>query len=80
MQAQYGMTYGPAEIGDCDGCGTQNGRLFTGCMSCPIRNCARQKGVETCAGCSEYACEKLETFFKTEPDARAHLDALWNEN
>jgi hypothetical protein len=43
---------------------------------CQIRKCASQKGVENCAYCDEYACEKLKEFFVTEPDARERLDEI----
>jgi hypothetical protein len=36
---------------------TEGGRLLNN--KCPVRKCAVEKGVETCAHCSEYACEKL---------------------
>jgi hypothetical protein len=64
------------DITDCDGCETENGSLFSGCKKCQIRKCARQKGVENCAYCDEYACERLEKFFTTEPDAKKRLDKI----
>ena len=73
---QYGMEYKPEDITDCDGCKTEGGRLFSGCKKCDIRKCARQKNVENCAHCSEYACETLEKFFTMDPDAKARLDVI----
>jgi len=64
------------DVTDCDGCLTEIGRLFSGCKKCEIRKCARGKAIENCAYCSEYACEKLEKFFATDPDAKARLDAI----
>lgn len=72
----YGMDYKLEDITDCDGCITEGGRLFSGCKTCVIRNCAREKELENCACCPEYACGKLEAFFKTEPAARARLEAV----
>jgi len=72
----YGMEYTPEEITDCDGCRTEGGRLFSGCLKCPIRECARQKGLENCAYCSEYACEELKQFFVTDPGAKTRLDVI----
>lgn len=72
----YGQECKPEDVTDCDGCKAETGRLFSGCKKCPIRNCASQKGVETCAHCDEYVCENLETFFNTEPDARKLLDEI----
>lgn len=72
----YGEEYKPENISDCDGCKAESGRLFSGCKDCRIRNCAKRKGVENCAYCAEYACEKLDDIFATEPAAKARLDAL----
>ncbi len=71
----YGVSYKPEDISDCDGCGA-GGRLFPPSQSCVIRICAKQKGVENCAGCGEYACEKLEAFFAKDPSARKRLDEI----
>jgi hypothetical protein len=73
---QYGMKYEPADITDCDGCRTKEGRLFSGCRDCAIRNCASGKGLENCAHCVEYVCERLETFFSSEPTAKTRLDEV----
>jgi len=64
------------DVTDCDGCKTETGRLFSGCKKCRIRKCGRQKGVENCAHCGEYACEKLEKFFVTDPEAKGRLDVI----
>jgi hypothetical protein len=72
----YGMNYELADITDCDGCRTEGGRLFFGCTKCPIRKCARQKGLENCAYCADYACEQLEAHFKMDPTAKTRLDAV----
>ena len=72
----YGTKYGPEDVNDCDGCRTEGGRLFSGCKTCLIRNCAKDKGLETCACCSEYACEQLLKFFAMEPEAKERLDRI----
>ena len=64
------------DVTDCDGCKTEGGRLFSGSKNCQIRKCGSQKGVENCAHCNEYVCEKLEKFFVKEPDARKLLDEI----
>jgi hypothetical protein len=46
-----------AENVRCDGC-MSDGRLAD--KKCPVRPCAIAKGVENCAYCEEYPCEKLE--------------------
>lgn len=72
----YGTKYGPEDINGCDGCWTETGRLFSGCKTCSIRSCAKNKGLDNCACCSEYACEQLLKFFDTEPVAKERLDQI----
>jgi hypothetical protein len=67
------------DITDCDGCKAQGGRLFSSCQKCQIRKCASQKGLENCAYCSEYACDKLSRFFDSEGQqagAKKRLDTI----
>lgn len=75
---QYGMNLRPEEINDCDGCRTDTGRLFSGCLNCEIRKCASRKNLETCAQCNAYACDKLKDLFLHEPDAQIRLDKIRN--
>jgi len=72
----YGINYMLEDITDCDGCQTEGERLFSSSKNCPIRKCAREKELENCAYCTEYACGKLEAFFKTDLTAKARLDAV----
>jgi hypothetical protein len=73
---QYGMNYQTEDITDCDGCCTDGGRLFSGCRNCEIRKCAVKKGVENCAYCAEYCCEKLDAILVKEPGSRERLNEL----
>ncbi len=73
---KYGMNLRLSDITDCDGCHLTAGRLFSGCAKCEIRKCAIERRLDSCAFCDEYACDRLETFFSSEPDARARLEAL----
>jgi hypothetical protein len=41
----------------CDGCGA-DGRLAD--KECKARPCAREKGVESCAYCDEFPCDRLK--------------------
>ena len=72
----YGKNYTLQDITDCDGCQTEGERLFSASRNCPIRKCARGRELENCAYCTEYACGTLEAFFKTDPTAKARLDAI----
>ena len=50
---QYNLELHLEDITDCDGCRTNTGRLFSGCIDCEIRRCALERKVETCAHCSK---------------------------
>jgi hypothetical protein len=60
----------------CDGCTSKSGRWCSHCYECELRACGRSRGLESCAACPDYACEKLERFFILVPPARANLEAL----
>jgi hypothetical protein len=56
----YGFRIPPEQI-YCDGClapDDQRPRRID--TECPVRPCARAKGVPNCAYCEDYICEKLE--------------------
>jgi len=59
----------------CAGCNVPGEKCFH-CAECNIRACAEKKGIETCASCDEYACEKLSSLLNMVPAAKATLDAL----
>ena len=46
------------------------------CSECGIRACGVEKGVENCAHCDEYGCDKLTEFFGFVPDAKTTLDGI----
>lgn len=73
---QLGTDYNYENINDCDGCQTASGKLFTGCLDCEIRTCARTRKVETCAHCPDYICEKLKKMYKTDPTGKVWLDVV----
>ena len=77
IKALYGHECKIEDVTDCDGCGIENGRLFSGCAKCQIRSCARQKGLENCAYCNQYPCQALMKFFATDPEAKERLDKIW---
>ena len=62
----------------CNGCKTENGRLCYSCKSCKIRECAKAKEINSCADCTEYACKKLDDFFKHNPSAKNNLAKVFN--
>lgn len=62
------------EMINCVGC-RMDGAKTPFCDSlCPIRQCALQKGVETCGSCGEVrACKKAEMILGNNTDARRNL-------
>lgn len=72
---QYKVKLSPEDVNDCDGC-KANKRLFSGSAKCEILECAKEKKLQNCARCSDYACEKLMTFFTTDPQAKIILDVI----
>ena len=53
---------GMAENGICVSCIDGSGN-----PGCAVRICAKGKGVDMCALCAEYPCEKFEAFFQGYP-------------
>ena len=74
IKKHYGQDTEPEDVGDCDGCKTEGGRLF--CTDCQIRICAVEKGIANCAYCRDYPCEALEKLFTTDLEARQRLDKI----
>ncbi len=72
---QYNAEIKPSDI-NCEGCHSDSGNIFSHCTVCEIRKCGQEKEIDNCAGCSEYACEKLGMLFKMMPDAKRRLDDI----
>jgi hypothetical protein len=47
----------PASEICCDGCMADNPKLID--QSCPVRPCVIARGLDNCAQCEQYVCEKL---------------------
>lgn len=75
----YNANIKPEDI-NCDGCTSDSTRLFNYPKECKIRKCGIEKGVENCAGCSEYACNQLKEFFKMVPSAETTLNKIRKQN
>jgi len=59
----------------CDGCKTEGGKCTPYCCMCPVRKCAQERGVLTCAHCDGFpTCDK-ETW-KTYPSLRGRIEQL----
>ena len=74
----YGLNLQPEDINDCDGCWSAPERIFSGCLYCEIRKCALQKNLESCAYCSDYACNRLKEHFLLDPEAQSRLEEIRN--
>jgi hypothetical protein len=58
-----------AENVRCDGC-RADGRLAD--KECKARPCAREKGVESCAYCDDFPCDKLKPLMATREGMLIH--------
>ncbi|NPE27335.1 DUF3795 domain-containing protein [Methanococcoides sp. SA1] len=57
----------------CDGC-TANGRKSYYCGNlCEIKKCVDEKQLADCGKCDSFACEKLESIYQHEPEAKQRL-------
>jgi hypothetical protein len=72
---QFNAEMKPEDI-NCDGCNAVDGVHIGYCNICEIRKCAIGRGVENCAYCTDYACEKLEKFISRIPDAKKRLEDI----
>jgi hypothetical protein len=52
----YGYDIKPEDV-ECVGCKNEGKHADTGC---PVRPCALEKGVENCAHCGEFICDRLK--------------------
>lgn len=62
---------------NCSGCRSGVNR-YIGCMTCPIRACCREKGLDTCASCDRYeTCGILNGFYAYHHEhAKDNLDRI----
>jgi len=72
---EYGADVKPEHVW-CDGCMTPGARKCAHTAECEIRACVAGRRLANCAPCADYACEKLEGFFKMAPAAKTTLDRL----
>ena len=73
-----GPAFAPEDM-RCDGCLVVDGRLFKWCHECEMRTCASERGVTTCAHCSDYGCDILQQVFamgEMGAQTKVRLDAL----
>ena len=73
---QFGIELAAADS-MCDGCLAATGRQIGYCHECAIRLCAVPRGVETCAHCDDYPCDKVEGFSKPGTPHRKMLEKIY---
>lgn len=61
---------------NCDGCLPGHMKYFHHCSECDNRACGVARGVDNCAYCDDYFCERLERFFRLVPAAQTRLDGI----
>ena len=72
---EYGADIEPSGI-NCLGCHSTGEPIFAHCRVCEIRLCGLERGIDNCAHCDDYACEKLAEFLEMVPACRKTLDAI----
>jgi hypothetical protein len=72
---QFGVPI-PTEAVWCDGCMTGGDRTCAHVGECEIRACVVGRGLQNCAGCSDYACDQLQKFFAMAPGVQETLESL----
>lgn len=66
------------EMINCTGC-LSEGVRFSHCNECGIRNCAKSKGLSTCAICNELeTCSQIAGIHQYVPEAKSNLKDLLN--
>lgn len=63
-----------AKEGACGSC-----RAGGGNPRCAVRLCAQEKGIEMCASCADYPCEKFSAFFEGYPMLKVDNAVLRDE-
>ena len=74
-QKLYNPNIKPEDI-NCDGCLSENGRLYNYCNTCEVRICCIENNLKNCAYCKDYICEKLLKFYELEPKGKEILDEI----
>jgi hypothetical protein len=66
----FGFRIPPEKI-LCEGCMSENPILID--QSCPVRPCVIAKGLENCAACESFGCEKLQERIVDREEVRTRI-------
>ena len=61
VSKQIGIEVKPEAI-KCDGCWGDPSIRFR--RDCPMRECAKEKGIHSCGECREFPCKKIDEFYE----------------
>ena len=75
-RSEYNVPDATVENVRCDGCLSVSKRKCSYCAECGIRLCGVERGIENCAFCTDFPCEKLTGFIKMVPAARVMLEEI----
>ena len=53
----FGMEVRPDDVKTCEGCNSSD---VPNDKECPVFPCVRQKGIDNCAHCDDFGCDKLK--------------------
>ena len=73
----FGHEMYTAENVRCDGC-LSDGRHAD--VNCPVRPCAIEKGIENCAHCDEFPCDKLKPLMCSRQEFIARFGDIPDED
>jgi hypothetical protein len=68
----FGFRIPPEEV-CCDGCMAENARLLD--SACRVRPCVIERGLDNCAQCDEYVCERLKERLVVYEDVQQRIGA-----
>ena len=69
------------EMIHCTGCRLPGAKTPYSDSLCPVRQCARERGLVTCGNCPEMkTCEKLRPVTGNNPEARRNLESETKKN
>jgi len=71
---QFKIEISPENV-DCSGC-LSDGVHGPYCSACDIRACAVARGLENCAYCPDYGCEKLAKVHSMDEQCKQRLDEI----